>query len=89
MVDKVNEFSKRRGVTPAQLALAWIRAHSNTAGCGVIIPIPGAAAASRVEENSKVVPLSAEKKEQLDSLLRSFNIYGERQIPGMESILWT
>lgn len=89
LVDKVNEFSKRRGVTPAQLALAWIRAHSNTAGCGVIISIPGATAASRVEENSKLVPLSAEEKEQLDSILRSFNIHGERQIPGMESILWT
>ena len=80
MVDKVNELSKRSGVTPAQLALTWIRAHSNTAGCGVIIPIPGATAASRVEENRKVVPLSAEEKEQLDNILKSFNIHGERQI---------
>ena len=50
LVDKINDFAKKRGVTPAQLALAWIRAHSNSGPCGTIIPIPGATAASRVEE---------------------------------------
>lgn len=78
-----------KGATPAQLALSWIRAYSNTAGCGAIIPIPGATAAQRVEENCKVVLLSAEEKEQLDNILRLFDVQGERQIPAMDSILWT
>lgn len=87
-MDKVNEFAKRRGVTPAQLALAWIRAHSNTGICGTIIPIPGATAASRVEENCTAIPLAAEEKEQLDAILKSFDVLGERQIVGLSSELW-
>ncbi|KAF7628689.1 putative pyridoxal reductase [Aspergillus flavus] len=88
LVDKLKVFAKSRGVTPAQLGLAWIRAHSNIGGCGTIIPIPGATAAQRVEENCKVVDLSAEEKGELDSFLRSFDVSGERQIVGMSSALW-
>ncbi|KAL8784362.1 MAG: hypothetical protein Q9213_004014 [Squamulea squamosa] len=88
LVDKINDFAKRSGVTPAQLALAWIRAHSNTEQCGTIIPIPGATAANRVEENCKIISLSAEQKKQLDAVLDSFKVVGERQIVGMSSELW-
>ncbi|KAL8919504.1 MAG: hypothetical protein Q9172_004958 [Xanthocarpia lactea] len=88
LVDKINEFAKRMGVTPAQLALAWIRAHSNTDQYGTIIPIPGATAANRVEENCKVISLSLEDKKQLDAILDSFTVVGERQIVGMSSELW-
>ncbi|KAH8432713.1 aldo/keto reductase family protein [Aspergillus melleus] len=88
LVDKVNNFAKRRGVTPAQLALAWIRAHSNTENCGIIIPIPGATAAERVEENCKIVELSPGEKEELDDILVSFDVAGARQIPGLEHQLW-
>ncbi|OJJ68591.1 hypothetical protein ASPBRDRAFT_46794 [Aspergillus brasiliensis CBS 101740] len=88
LVDKINAFAQQRGVTPAQLALAWIRAHSNTGPCGTIIPIPGATAASRVEENCTAVSLSAEEKEQLDAILKSIEVVGDRQIVGMNSELW-
>ncbi|KAI2923710.1 hypothetical protein CBS147371_1552 [Aspergillus niger] len=88
LVDKINDFAKQRGVTPAQLALAWIRAHSNSGLCGTIIPIPGATAASRVEENCTAVPLAVEEKEQLDAILKSFNVVGERQVVGKSSELW-
>ncbi|PYH64464.1 aldo/keto reductase family protein [Aspergillus vadensis CBS 113365] len=88
LVDRINHFARQRGVTPAQLALAWIRAHSNSGPCGTIIPIPGATAASRVEENCTAVPLAAEEKEQLDAILKSFDVVGERQVVGMTSELW-
>ncbi|KAL8840610.1 MAG: hypothetical protein Q9176_003723 [Flavoplaca citrina] len=88
LVDKVKEFAARSCVTPAQLALAWIRAHANTGDCGTIIPIPGATAAVRVEENCKVVSLSAAEKKQLDVILKSFTVEGERQIVGKSSELW-
>ncbi|KAL8652655.1 MAG: hypothetical protein Q9210_002549 [Variospora velana] len=88
LVDKIKKFAERSGVTPAQLALAWIRAHSNAGNCGTIIPIPGATAANRVEENCKVVSLAAEEKKQLDAILDSFTVEGERQIVGMSSELW-
>ncbi|KAL8666638.1 MAG: hypothetical protein Q9168_007429 [Polycauliona sp. 1 TL-2023] len=88
LLDKINEFAQRSGLSSAQLALAWIRAHSNTGNCGTIIPIPGATAASRVEENSRVHLLPEEEKKQLDAILDSFTVVGDRQIGGMNSGLW-
>ncbi|THC94937.1 hypothetical protein EYZ11_005576 [Aspergillus tanneri] len=40
LVDKVNEFAIRRGVTQVQLMLGWIRAHSDTGDYIAIIPTP-------------------------------------------------
>ncbi|KAE8357166.1 hypothetical protein BDV27DRAFT_164775 [Aspergillus caelatus] len=83
LVEKINTFAKQRGATSAQLALAWIRAHSNTDNCGTIIPIPGATVQSRVEENCQVVEISAEEKNRLDEIIKSIEVVGERQIVGM------
>ncbi|KPM45568.1 hypothetical protein AK830_g961 [Neonectria ditissima] len=88
LVDKIKTLAKQRGVSPAQLALAWIRGHSNTGDCGVIIPIPGATAAERVEENCYEVSLSAEEKGELDRVLASFKVSGGRQIDALEHQLW-
>jgi pyridoxine 4-dehydrogenase len=72
------------------LALAWIRSHSNQGKCGNIIPIPGATAASRVEENCSIIELSAAEKAALDAIIASIEIVGDRQIVGMsDEILWT
>jgi pyridoxine 4-dehydrogenase len=76
-------------VTSAQLALAWIRAHSGTGICGTIIPIPGATVVGRVNENCKAVDISAEEKAELDKIIKSFDVAGHRQIPGLESNIWT
>ncbi|OGM41736.1 hypothetical protein ABOM_009462 [Aspergillus bombycis] len=90
LVDKVKLFAKERGVTPAQLALAWIRSHSNQGNCGNMIPIPGATAASRVEENCGIIELSAAQKAALDAIIASIEVVGDRQIVGMsDEILWT
>ncbi|KAK3372653.1 voltage-gated shaker-like K+ channel, subunit [Podospora didyma] len=90
LVEKVKEFAARKGATPAQLALAWVRAHSNVGECGVVIPIPGATAADRVKENCKVVELTTAEKAELDDMLKSITVVGARQIPGMEGKhLWT
>lgn len=40
-------------------------------------------------ENSKLVELSAREKEEVDGILARFDVAGHRQIPGMESNLWT
>ena len=89
MVDKINAFAKSRGVAPAQLALAWIRAHSITGVCGTIIPIPGAVVAKRVNENCTAVEISGEEKGELDAILESFEVIGHRQIPEAEQSVWT
>ena len=46
LVDEVNELAAEKGVTPAQLALAWVLAQGED-----IVPIPGTRRRTRVEEN--------------------------------------
>ncbi|VBB82083.1 Putative pyridoxal reductase [Podospora comata] len=86
---QVKAFAEKKGVTPAQLALAWIRSYSNTGDVGEIIPIPGATRADCVIENSTVVEITTEEKEELDKIFKSFPIAGHRQIPGADHFLWT
>jgi pyridoxine 4-dehydrogenase len=88
LVDKLKSFAEKMGVTPAQLALAWIRATSNSDQAGTIIPIPGATSTGRVEENTTVVPLSPEAKAELDQILASFTIQGGRYNKHLEHLLW-
>lgn len=89
IVDKVNAIADKKGITSAQLALAWIRANSNNGVCGTLIPIPGATAAERVNENSKLVEISPREKEELDAIVNSFEAVGHRQVPGQDHFLWT
>lgn len=46
LVEKVAEIARARGVTPAQLALAWVLSRGKD-----IVPIPGTRKISRLEEN--------------------------------------
>lgn len=82
LVNKVEELAQQKGCTPAQLAINWTRAISKRPGMPVIIPIPGASAAERVEENSKVVDLTDGDMEQIDQILAGFKTAGERY-PGI------
>src|ERR1019366_7270778 len=63
IVDAVKKIAIEKGVTPAQLALAWVLAHGND-----IVPIPGTRKVSRLEENlaSLDVELSAGDLQQLN-----------------------
>ena len=88
LVEKLQQAASRKHVTPAQLALSWVRAHANTSGVGAVVPIPGATVASRVEENTKVVELSAEEKTELDNIIGSFSVQGGRYNDMLEGTLW-
>ena len=46
LADRVRELAVERGVTPAQLALAWVHAKGED-----IVPIPGTKRPGRLEEN--------------------------------------
>lgn len=46
VADKVGELARRKGCTPAQLALAWLLAQGPD-----IVPIPGSTRAERIAEN--------------------------------------
>ncbi|ROW02517.1 hypothetical protein VMCG_06116 [Cytospora schulzeri] len=82
LVDKVEEIARKKGCTPAQLAINWTRALSRRPGMPTIIPIPGATTAERVEENSKVVDITDEEMAQIDVILAKFTTAGERY-PGI------
>ena len=57
-------FAKQRGMTPAQVALAWLLAQEG------VIAIPKASSPQRVEENASALsrPLSAADLQELDQL---------------------
>ena len=75
LLHKVETFAKKKGVTPAQLALAWVMAQHKS-----IIPIPGATAKSRVLENNKAagIQLTQEELKELRQLLDSTEVKGDR-----------
>ena len=78
LVHQVEEMAKKKGCTPAQLAINWTRAISRRPGMPVIIPIPGATTAARVEENSKLIEITDDEMAQIDATLAKFTPAGTR-----------
>jgi aryl-alcohol dehydrogenase-like predicted oxidoreductase len=64
VVDKVREIALNRGVTPSQLALAWLLSRAN------VTPIPGTTRLERLEENvaAAEVRLSSEELDVIESV---------------------
>ena len=46
VVDRINQIAKEKGITPSQLALAWVLAQGED-----IVPIPGTKRRTYLEEN--------------------------------------
>ena len=78
LVEKVEEIAKKKGCTPAQLAINWTRALSKRPDMPTIIPIPGATTVARVEENSKAIDITDEEMAEIDAILAKFTPAGER-----------
>jgi aryl-alcohol dehydrogenase-like predicted oxidoreductase len=84
LADRVIELAERRGITPAQLALAWVMAKGND-----IVPIPGTKNPRRVEENAAAtqIALSAEDIEELDDAISPEAVRGSRYPDEMMALL--
>ncbi|KAG6362048.1 hypothetical protein INS49_010277 [Diaporthe citri] len=78
LVHKVNELAKKKGCTPGQFALGWVRTLSKRPGMPTIIPIPGATTVERVNENSKLVDLTDEEMNVIDGILEKMEVKGDR-----------
>ncbi len=65
ITDKVREIADRLGVTPAQVALAWVLAQGE-----YVVPIPGTKTPEYLQDNAGAadVRLSAEDLAELDAL---------------------
>ncbi len=66
LVEKVEEIAKRKGITPAQLALAWVLSKGED-----IVPIPGTKHIKYVEENAKAadIKLSQDELEEIEEVM--------------------
>lgn len=73
LVNAVEQIAKRKGVTTAEIAIAWVVASGG-------IPIPGSKDVERVVRNSRAgdLVLSEEEMEELEVLGEKFEIKGER-----------
>lgn len=69
------EIAVGKGITPAQLALAWVLAQSEN-----LIPIPGTKRSRYLEENAKAadMDLSAEDIADIEYLLKKYPNVGDR-----------
>ncbi|HJY08238.1 MAG TPA: aldo/keto reductase, partial [Bryobacteraceae bacterium] len=73
-----------KGVTPAQLALAWVLAQGED-----VIPIPGTSNAQRLEENvrSLDVVLTTAELNRLERVAPKGAVVGDRYEPGMMQLI--
>jgi len=82
LVERVEAIAEENGVTPSQLALAWVHAQGED-----VVPIPGTKRRAYVEENAAAVSieLSEEELDRLEEVFRPGVTAGDRY-PDMSSV---
>ena len=80
IVDLVHEWARRKGATPAQIALAWLLAKKPW-----IVPIPGTTKLKRLDENLGAinVALTAEDLREIDEAVSKITVQGARLPPAI------
>jgi aryl-alcohol dehydrogenase-like predicted oxidoreductase len=75
LADKVREISDEKGITPGQLALAWLLRQGDD-----IVPIPGTKRRERLEENAAAtdVTLTDEDLRRIEEAIPRGSVAGER-----------
>ena len=84
VVDMVGAIAARKGVTPAQLALAWVLAQRPW-----IVPIPGTTKLHRLEENLGAVnvELTADDLRQINEAASNVTVRGHRYAEASQSMI--
>jgi len=84
LVDVIGEFAKRKGATPAQIAIAWLLAKKPW-----IVPIPGTTKLPRLEENlgAVSVELSPDDLRQLEAAASKIFVQGARYPEEMQKMV--
>lgn len=88
LTEEVGKLAQQKGVSRAQVAIAWVRQLSGRTvpssdgkgnlKLGTIIPIPGATTQARVEENCKIVELTEEEMKEIADVIKRNPIKGDR-----------
>jgi aryl-alcohol dehydrogenase-like predicted oxidoreductase len=84
LLDAVVAIADEKGVTPSQLALAWVLAQGDD-----VVPIPGTRRIPNLEENVSAVDvtLTADELARIDEVAPSGSVAGDRYAPqGMASL---
>ncbi|KAF4446514.1 putative pyridoxine 4-dehydrogenase [Fusarium austroafricanum] len=82
LVEQVKAVAEKKGITPTQLAINWVRGLNGRKGMPTIIPAPGATTGARIEENAQYFPLSEEEINTLEDLANAFEVSGGRYPDG-------
>jgi aryl-alcohol dehydrogenase-like predicted oxidoreductase len=79
LVEAVKTLALEKGITPGQLALAWVLGKGDDHGVG-IVPIPGTKRVKYLQENmlAREVKLSADEISRLEAVFPLGSIAGER-----------
>jgi pyridoxine 4-dehydrogenase len=78
LVQELKKLAAKKGCTPAQLGLSWIKSHNGKIGMPTILPIAGARSEARVRENCETVKFLSDELEEIKSILDSFPVAGSR-----------
>jgi aryl-alcohol dehydrogenase-like predicted oxidoreductase len=77
LADKVAQIAAEKGITPAQLALAWVLAQGDE-----VVPIPGTKRRRYLEENAAAVDVELTKEDLARIEAELPAVVGERYDPG-------
>lgn len=79
LINEVTDLAARKGVAPAQIALAWIRTQSGTPGMPTIIPIPGGTTKDKVVQNmGGAQALTDSEMAEINTILEEHTVSGPR-----------
>jgi pyridoxine 4-dehydrogenase len=87
-VREVEKVATSKGCTPGQVALAWVKAHSEAPGLPAILPIPGTTREERLAENMKAVMLDASELNELNDIVKNAVVAGERYPEAYEKLCY-
>ena len=84
LVDTVKELAGKKGVIPAQFALAWVLAQGND-----VIPIPGTKRVRYLDENmgAQDLTLTDSELKEISARLAPIEVFGERYTPEMMALV--
>jgi aryl-alcohol dehydrogenase-like predicted oxidoreductase len=82
LADVIREFARRKGCTPAELALAWVLAQG-------VLTIPGMKTRTHLVENVGALELTLSRDEQKEirAKIEALTVHGERHAPAMMKVL--
>ncbi len=84
IADAVREFARRKGCTPAQIAIAWVMAQGED-----VLPIPGMKTRAHLADNLGALEVHLSRPEcvELTRRVDELGVQGERQAPAMMQLL--